>query len=186
MPPAAHAGAQRAAAGHPVGGRLRDPAGRNEFGRWRGRRYDAAMTDGYDVQAIEAKWQQRWRDSGAYEIDNDDQRPPYYVLSMYPYPSGRAHMGHVRNYTFGDLIVRYRTMNGFGVLSPIGFDSFGLPAENAAIKTGEHPRSFTDARVAELTSSLQRIGAVYDWRRQVKSHDPSYIRWTQWIFLRFL
>ncbi|QGG95684.1 leucine--tRNA ligase [Actinomarinicola tropica] len=144
------------------------------------------MSDGYDVQAIEAKWQQRWRDSGAYEIDNDDQRPPYYVLSMYPYPSGRAHMGHVRNYTFGDLIVRYRTMNGYGVLSPIGFDSFGLPAENAAIRTGEHPRTFTDARIEELASSLQRIGAVYDWRRQVKSHDPSYIKWTQWIFLRFL
>ncbi len=145
-----------------------------------------AMVDGYDVQAVEAKWQQRWRDDGAYEIDNDDPRPPYYVLSMYPYPSGRAHMGHVRNYTFGDLIVRYRTMNGFGVLSPIGFDSFGLPAENAAIRTGEHPRTFTDARIDELASSLQRIGAVYDWRRVVTSHDPSYIRWTQWIFLRFL
>ena len=144
------------------------------------------MTDGYDVQAIEAKWQQRWRESGAYQIDNDDQRPPYYVLSMYPYPSGPAHMGHVRNYTFGDLIVRYRTMNGYGVLSPIGFDSFGLPAENAAIRTGEHPRSFTDARIADLASSLQRIGAVYDWRRQVNSHDPGYIKWTQWIFLRFL
>ncbi len=144
------------------------------------------MVDGYDVQAIEAKWQQRWRESGAYEIDNDDPRPPYFVLSMYPYPSGQAHMGHVRNYTFGDLIVRYRTMNGYGVLSPIGFDSFGLPAENAAIRTGEHPRTFTDARIEELASSLQRIGAVYDWRRTLKSHDPSYIRWTQWIFLRFL
>jgi leucyl-tRNA synthetase len=95
-------------------------------------------------------------------------------------------MGHVRYYTFGDLIVRYRTMNGYGVLSPIGFDSFGLPAENAAIKTGQHPRTFTDARVQELRSSLQRIGAVYDWRRQVMSHDPDYIRWTQWIFLRLL
>ena len=146
----------------------------------------AGMVDGYDVQAVEAKWQQRWRESGAYQIDNDDQRPPFYVLSMYPYPSGRAHMGHVRNYTFGDLIVRYRTMNGYGVLSPIGFDSFGLPAENAAIRTGEHPRTFTDARIGELASSLQRIGAVYDWRRQVESHDPAYIKWTQWIFLRFL
>jgi leucyl-tRNA synthetase len=144
------------------------------------------MDDSYDPGTIEAKWQQRWLDSGAYQVDNDDPRPRYYVLSMYPYPSGPAHMGHVRNYTFGDLIVRYRTMQGHAVLSPIGFDSFGLPAENAAIKTGEHPRTFTDARVEELSSSLRRIGAVYDWRRTVKSHDPTYIKFTQWIFLRFL
>ena len=91
------------------------------------------------MQAIERRWQQRWRDEGTYEIDNDDPRPPYYVLCMYPYPSGAAHMGHVRNYTFGDLIVRYRTMHGYAVLSPMGFDSFGLPAENAAIKTGRPP-----------------------------------------------
>src|SRR5690606_6246993 len=114
-----------------------------------------------------------------------DPRPPTYVLSMYPYPSGPAHIGHVRNYTFGDLLVRYRTMQGGGVLSPIEFDSFGLPAENAAIKSGQHPRQFTEARIAELSSSLVRIGAVYDWRRVVKSHDPEYIRWTQWIFLKF-
>ncbi|MGI8663756.1 MAG: leucine--tRNA ligase [Acidimicrobiales bacterium] len=144
------------------------------------------MADGYDVQTIERNWQQRWRDEGTYEIDNDDPRPPYYVLCMYPYPSGQAHMGHVRNYTFGDLITRYRTMRGFGVLSPIGFDSFGLPAENAAIRTGQHPRTFTEARIEELGSSLQRIGASYDWRRVVRSHDSSYIHWSQWIFLRFL
>jgi len=145
---------------------------------------DPEAVDAYDPQAIEVRWQQRWRDEGTYEIDNDDQRPPAYVLCMYPYPSGAAHMGHVRNYTFGDLLVRHRTMNGFGVLSPIGFDSFGLPAENAAIKTGEHPRPFTEARIEELSSSLIRLGASYDWRRVVKSHDPDYIRWTQWIFLR--
>ena len=140
----------------------------------------------YDFRAIEAKWQARWRDEGTYEVDNDDPRPKSYVLCMYPYPSGPAHMGHVRNYTFGDLLVRYRTMQGQAVLSPFGFDSFGLPAENAAIKTGQHPRPFTEAKIEELTSSVQRLGAVYDWRRIVKSHDPSYIRWTQWIFLRFL
>jgi leucyl-tRNA synthetase len=145
-----------------------------------------SVPDTYDIQEIERAWQERWRDEGSYEIDNDDERPPFYVLCMYPYPSGPAHMGHVRNYTFGDLIVRYRTMNGYGVLSPIGFDSFGLPAENAAIKTGEHPRSFTDARVKQLTESLQRIGAAYDWRRVVTSHDPVYIRWTQYIFLQLL
>ncbi|MEA2704171.1 MAG: leucyl-tRNA synthetase [Actinomycetota bacterium] len=144
------------------------------------------MAEAYDVQEIERRWQARWRDEGTYEIDNGDPRPPFYVLCMYPYPSGPAHMGHVRNYTFGDLNVRYRTMQGHGVLSPIGFDSFGLPAENAAIKSGSHPRPFTDARIAELKASLTRLGAVYDWRREVRSHDPAYIRWTQWIFLRLL
>jgi leucyl-tRNA synthetase len=144
------------------------------------------MEDRFDPRAVDRRWQQRWRDDGTYAVGNDDPRPPHYVLSMYPYPSGPAHQGHVRNYTFGDLIVRYRTMNGHGVLSPIGFDSFGLPAENAAIRTGEHPRAFTEARIAELTSSLGRIGAGYDWRRIVRSHDPGYQRWTQWIFLRLL
>ena len=143
------------------------------------------MQERYDAVVVERRWQERWRREGTYEIDNDDPRPPYYVLSMYPYPSGPAHMGHVRNYTFGDLLVRYRTMRGDGVLSPIGFDSFGLPAENAAIRTGEHPRTFTEARIAELSSSLERIGAVYDLRRVFRSHDPGYIRWTQWIFLKF-
>ncbi|MET0150381.1 MAG: leucine--tRNA ligase, partial [Acidimicrobiales bacterium] len=140
----------------------------------------------YEPAEIEPRWQARWREEGTYEVDNDDPRPKSYVLCMYPYPSGAAHMGHVRNYTFGDLLVRYRTMNGQAVLSPIGFDSFGLPAENAAIKTGEHPRPFTEAKIEELTSSLLRLGASYDWRRVIKSHDPSYIRWTQWIFLQFL
>ncbi|MDH3705899.1 MAG: leucine--tRNA ligase, partial [Acidimicrobiia bacterium] len=96
-----------------------------------------------------------------------------------------AHIGHVRNYTFGDLLVRYHTMRGDGVLSPIGFDSFGLPAENAALKTGTHPRLHTDANVERLSESLKRIGAVYDWRRVVMSHDPEYMKWGQWIFLRF-
>jgi leucyl-tRNA synthetase len=145
-----------------------------------------AMADGYDVQGIEAKWQAYWREHRSYEVDNGDPRPHQYVLCMYPYPSGRAHMGHVRNYTFGDLIVRHRTMRGYAVLSPMGFDSFGLPAENAAIRTGVHPRAFTDERIVELRSSIERIGAVYDWRREVRSHDPEYIRWTQWIFLTLL
>jgi leucyl-tRNA synthetase len=144
------------------------------------------MAEPYDHRAIEQKWQARWADERTYEVDNDDPRPKYYVLSMYPYPSGAAHMGHVRNYTFGDLLVRYRTMNGYGVLSPIGFDSFGLPAENAAIKTGQHPRPFTDARIEELKRSIKAIGAVYDWRREVRSHDPEYIKWNQVIFLRYL
>src|SRR4051794_37560477 len=144
------------------------------------------MAEAYDIQAIERKWQDRWASEGTYEVDNDDPRPPFYVLCMYPYPSGAAHMGHVRNYTFGDLIVRHRTMLGHAVLSPFGFDSFGLPAENAAIKTGAHPRTFTDARIEELKAGVKGIGAVYDWRREVRSHDPQYIKWNQVIFERFL
>ena len=142
------------------------------------------MADRYDPQAIEARWQQYWLDEGTYQVDNDDPRPPYYVLSMYPYPSGPAHMGHVRNYTMGDLLVRYRTMRGDGVLSPIGFDSFGLPAENAAIKTGTHPRVHVEANIEALSASLRRIGASYDLRRCFSSHDSGYIEWTQWIFLK--
>ncbi len=144
------------------------------------------MARAYDVQAVEARWQQRWEQERSYEIDADDPRPPWYVLCMYPYPSGPAHQGHIRNYTFGDLLVRHRTMQGYAVLSPFGFDSFGLPAENAAIRTGEHPRSFTDARIAELKASVRALGAVYDWRREIRSHDPVYIRQNQLIFLRLL
>ena len=144
------------------------------------------MARAYPVSEIEEKWQQQWLASGFYEVDNDDPRPPFYALCMYPYPSGSAHQGHVRNYTFGDLVTRFQTMRGHGVLSPFGFDSFGLPAENAAIKTGTHPREFTDARIEELRASVRKLGAVYDWRREVRSHDPRYIRWTQAIFLKFL
>ena len=144
------------------------------------------MARTYEVQEVEAKWQRRWADARLYEIDADDPRPTQYVLSMYPYPSGPAHQGHIRNYTFGDLLVRHRTMKGFAVLSPFGFDSFGLPAENAAIRTGEHPRTFTEARIAEFKASVLALGAVYDWRREICSHDPSYIRWNQVIFQRLL
>lgn len=145
------------------------------------------MEKEYDVASIETKWQDRWESEGTYSIDNDDPRPKFYVLCMYPYPSGPAHMGHVENYTFGDLVTRYRTMCGYGVLSPIGWDSFGLPAENAAIKGGaSHPRAFTDERIVALRASLKRIGASYDWRRIISSHSDEYIKWNQLIFLKFL
>jgi leucyl-tRNA synthetase len=140
----------------------------------------------FDAQAIETHWQEVWAKEGTYEVSNDDPRPHFYALTMYPYPSGPAHQGHVRNYTFGDLVARYRSMQGYAVLVPMGFDSFGLPAENAAIKTGSHPRPFTEARIAELKSSLIRLGCVFDWRREVRSHDPLYIHANQLIFLRFL
>ena len=143
------------------------------------------MARAFDVEAVEQKWQERWRLSGLYEVDNDDPRERFYALCMYPYPSGVAHQGHVRNYTFGDLVTRYQTMRGKAVLSPLGFDSFGLPAENAAIKAGSHPRLFTDQRIGELRESLKKLGAVYDWRREVQSHDPEYIKYSQMIFLKF-
>ncbi len=144
------------------------------------------MSEGYNPQEIEPRWQKSWDEMGIYQVDADDPRPKSYVLCMYPYPSGAAHQGHVRNYTFGDLNVRYRTMQGEAVLSPIGFDSFGLPAENAAIKTGIHPRIFTDARIVELRESLLRLGAVYDLRRETRSHDPEYIKWSQFMFTKLL
>ncbi len=144
------------------------------------------MVEPYDFQEAEPRWQECWAERGTYELDNDDPRPPYYVLCMYPYPSGPAHQGHIRNYTFGDVLVRMRTMQGYGVLSPFGFDSFGLPAENAAIKGGAHPREYTEARIAELKASVLRLGAVYDWRRELRSHDPEYMQFNQQIFTRLL
>jgi leucyl-tRNA synthetase len=144
------------------------------------------MARAYDVQEVEKRWQRRWAEDHLYEVDFDDERPTQYVLCMYPYPSGPAHQGHVRNYTFGDVLVRHRTMLGQAVLSPFGFDSFGLPAENAAIRTGEHPRTFTESRIAELKASVIALGAAYDWRREIRSHDPAFIRWSQVIFLRLM
>jgi leucyl-tRNA synthetase len=142
------------------------------------------MAEGYDAQAIERKWQARWRDEGTYEVDNDDPRPPFYTLCMYPYPSGPAHMGHVRNYTFGDLIVRNRTMGGHAVLSPIGFDSFGLPAENAAISRGIHPYTWTMNNIENMRRQLRSIGAIYDWEREIICCLPEYYHWNQWFFLK--
>ena len=142
------------------------------------------MSDTYNVGEVELKWQKIWEESGLYQVDLDDPRPKSYVLCMYPYPSGPAHQGHIKNYTYGDLNVRYRTMRGEAVLSPFGFDSFGLPAENAAIKTKIHPREFTEARIAELKANVMRLGSVYDWRREVRSHDPNYIKWSQYIFIQ--
>ena len=142
------------------------------------------MSEGYDVQALEAKWQQVWEERGTYEIDESDPRPKFYDLCMYPYPSGPIHMGHVRNYTLGDVLCRYKTMQGFGVLSPMGWDSFGLPAENAAIAEGIHPGIITRQRIATMKAQIKRLGSAYDWRREVSCCEPDYYRWTQWLFLQ--
>ncbi|MGH8998989.1 MAG: leucine--tRNA ligase [Acidimicrobiia bacterium] len=142
------------------------------------------MGEGYDFAAVEAKWQKYWLERGIYEVEADDPRPKSYDLSMYPYPSGPIHMGHVRNYTLGDVLCRYKTMGGYAVLSPMGWDSFGLPAENAAIAEGIHPGVITRSRIATMKEQIQRLGAVYDWRREVSACEPDYYRWTQWIFLQ--
>ncbi|CAN5818645.1 leucine--tRNA ligase [soil metagenome] len=137
----------------------------------------------YDHQKIEAAWQERWAHSRVFEVVVDPDRPKFYNLCMYPYPSGTLHQGHVRNYTFGDLLTRYKTMRGFNVLSPMGWDSFGLPAENAAIATGVHPRENTEAQIVQMSEEIRRLGAMYDWRRELASHQPDYYRWDQWLFL---
>ncbi len=139
----------------------------------------------YDFGAVETKWQSFWAEKGTYEVDEDDPRPAFYDLCMYPYPSGPIHMGHVRNYTLGDVVCRHRSMNGYKVLSPMGWDSFGLPAENAAINEGIHPGVITRRRIGVMKEQIQRLGAAYDWRREVSVCEPDYYRWTQYIFLEF-
>ncbi len=139
----------------------------------------------YDFTDIEHKWQKIWEDQRVFYATEDDPRPKFYNVQMYPYPSGDLHMGHLRNYTYTDLLTRYQKMRGYNVLAPMGWDSFGLPAENAAIQTGIHPRVFTEQRIAKMTEQLKRLGAVYDWSREVAAHTPEYYRWTQWLFLRF-
>ena len=140
----------------------------------------------YDPQAIESKWQQRWDEQGVFHAEIDPARPKYYVLEMLPYPSGTLHMGHMRNYTIGDAVARYKWMRGFNVLHPMGFDSFGLPAENAAIQRGADPRQWINSNIAELTRACRRFGFSYDWRRVISTCEPDYYRWNQWFFLRLL
>ncbi len=144
------------------------------------------MSD-YDPQQIEAKWQKLWQEQNAFRaIDNDSSRPKFYLLEMLPYPSGTLHMGHMRNYTIGDAVARYKWMCGYNVLHPMGWDAFGLPAENAAIKNGIHPRDWTDTNIQEFRRVLKRFGFSYDWRRELSTCEPEYYRWNQWFFLRML
>lgn len=137
----------------------------------------------YDHQAIEAKWQKRWEAEGVFNVTEDDSKPKFYNVCMYPYPSGAIHQGHVRNYTYGDLLTRYKTMKGFNVLSPMGWDSFGLNAENAAIRDGIHPRVNTENHIATMRSQIKQLGSMYDWDRELASHDPRFYRWDQWLFI---
>jgi leucyl-tRNA synthetase len=141
----------------------------------------------YDHQEIELKWSARWKDDPTlYRAVDDGSRPRYYVLEMLPYPSGRLHMGHVRNYSIGDALARYQWMRGYDVLHPMGWDAFGLPAENAAISRNTHPRTWTMENIAHMKKQLDRMGFAYDWDREVSTCEPEYYRWNQWFFLKML
>jgi len=145
-----------------------------------------AAGSGYDPQKIEMKWQKRWAEARVFDSDVDPSKPKYYVLEMLPYPSGTMHMGHMRNYAIGDVVARVKRMRGFNVLHPMGWDAFGLPAENAAIKNNTHPREWTNKNIAEFQRVLRRFGFSYDWRRELSTCEPEYYRWNQWFFLRML
>jgi leucyl-tRNA synthetase len=147
--------------------------------------------DAYDPQQIEAKWQRVWADARAFAVENPDdpasaeRERKFYMLEMLPYPSGDLHMGHVLNYTLGDVVTHFRRRSGFTVLRPMGFDSFGLPAENAAIREGGHPREITERNIANIRRQMRRLGWAIDWDREVSAHEETYYRWTQWLFLKF-
>ena len=134
----------------------------------------------------EVGWQKQWDDAGLFHADIRSDRPKFYCLEMYPYPSGKMHMGHVRNYSIGDAVARHKRLMGYDVLYPMGFDSFGMPAENAAISEGGHPHDITERNMESITSQIKRMGFSYDWRRTLKSHDPRYYKWNQWFFTKFM
>ncbi len=140
----------------------------------------------YPFDTIESKWQQKWEQDTPFRAERDDNRKKFYCLEMLPYPSGRIHMGHVRNYSIGDVVSRYLRMKGYNVLHPMGWDAMGMPAENAAIKSGRHPREHTWEHIDMMRQQLKNLGFSYDWDREIASCDPDYYRWNQWIFLKML
>ncbi len=144
------------------------------------------LSSRYDPQSIEEKWQKLWAERRIFACEPDSSRPKYYVLEMFPYPSGNIHMGHVRNYSIGDVVARFRRMQGYNVLHPMGWDAFGLPAENAAIKHNIHPAKWTYANIDNMRAQLRRLGYSYDWRRELATCHPKYYKWEQLFFLRWL
>ncbi len=144
------------------------------------------MEEKYNPQAVELKWQKYWADKNLHKTELSARKQNFYCLEMFPYPSGEIHMGHVRNYSIGDVIARYKKMRGFNVLHPMGWDSFGLPAENAAIKHNVHPSDWTYRNIEKMKSQLNRMGFSYDWEREVTTCNPEYYKWNQWFFLKML
>ncbi|MGH7479882.1 MAG: leucine--tRNA ligase, partial [Candidatus Methylomirabilales bacterium] len=142
------------------------------------------MARSYDFKGVEAGWQRVWEERKAFRVTEDATQPKYYCLVMYPYPSGKIHMGHVRNYAIGDVVARYFRMRGHNVLHPMGWDSFGLPAENAAIEHGVHPATWTVDNITYMRTQLKRMGLSYNWDREITCSDPEYYRWNQWLFLK--
>ena len=139
----------------------------------------------YDFRKIEPHWQASWKKNGVYKVSHDSARPKYYVLDMFPYPSGAGlHVGHPLGYIASDIYSRYKRLKGFNVLHPMGFDSFGLPAEQYALETGQHPATTTEKNIATFKAQLDKIGFCYDWDREVRTSDPKFYKWTQWIFLQ--
>ena len=139
----------------------------------------------YNFIEIEEKWQKYWLDNKTFKADNNSEKPKYYVLDMFPYPSGSGlHVGHPLGYIASDIVSRFKRCKGFNVLHPMGFDSFGLPAEQYAVKTGKHPKKTTEENVVRFKNQLDKLGLSFDWDREIKTSDSSYYRWTQWIFLK--
>jgi leucyl-tRNA synthetase len=146
---------------------------------------EGGLDERYDFKKVEERWQRTWKEAGTFKVTEDASKPKYYCLEMFPYPSGRIHMGHVRNYAIGDVVSRYKRMRGFNVLHPMGWDSFGLPAENAAIKHGIHPQKWTLENIASMRDNqLKRLGLSYDWDREVATCLEEYYRWNQWFFIK--
>src|ERR1035438_8462802 len=146
---------------------------------------DSSKNERYNARAAEAPWQKTWDERGIFATKNDDPRPKAYVLEMFPYPSGRIHMGHVRNYTMGDLIARVRRAQGYNVLHPMGWDAFGLPAENAAFQNKVHPAIWTHQNIDGMRTQLKSIGLTIDWSREVATCEPDYYKHEQAMFLDF-